>query len=314
MDILETDDGFLFLKGGRHSVFKLFSSENIYNKKNYFKRHSLAYLNNLRRRKRICDKFDLRYLNIVFPEKCLLFSKNSQLADYNLQSLYLNGYLTNSPNIGLHTYYPLELLSRDDYWMKTDTHLSPKGRLSISELITTSEKLFDQRQILANKLKFNNLPPSTKEKKYVGDLGKQLIPEREEVITTSSIHGNSSGYIKANNGLSSGNEGIIEITKNVKALTSYKLLIFGDSFMRQQLSSLALVYETIIFMRTRYFHREVLSDIHPDHLITSCAERYLSIISPDTEAPNFYTYPYLKHKAVSPCKTFSKLWSEVTSK
>ncbi|WP_413404357.1 MULTISPECIES: hypothetical protein [unclassified Synechococcus] len=310
-DVFETKDKILFLEGGNHSVFELFSEESFNKKEKKIKKNASIYARNLKSRKRHCEKLKIPFINLIFPDKCVAFSQHQELLPYNLKSLFLDCYLQQYPDISTTTEYLLKELADPNCWLKTDTHLSPEGRIAATKSITSSRLLFDQDQILLNKRRLEGIENQVMNKKYIGDLGRKLVPPCEELIKCHAIYSDSSLFKKANNGISSGNEGIIEIIASQIGLIDSKLLIFGDSFMRQQLESLSLIFNKIIFMRTRYFHDEIVSDIRPDFVITSCAERYLSSISPDSEAPNFYYYPYLKRKALNPSPSFFDLWEEI---
>ena len=92
------------------------------------------------------------------------------------------------------------------------------------------------------------------------------------------------------------------------------VLIFGDSFFRMMLIHLSAIFSRVICLRTRFLHPEMVTLIRPDVIFTGNAERYLSYVSPDTEAQAFALYPHLRGaEDLTMGGEFLAAWAAVTA-
>ena len=103
------------------------------------------------------------------------------------------------------------------------------------------------------------------------------------------------------------------LAENPEALHDVKLLIFGDSFFRQLIPHLGYFFKNIIFLRTRYFHSDIVKSVSPSIVFSGLAERYLSRCYSDEYANNFFAYPYLKARSIDPSEQFSKMFTALFS-
>jgi len=307
-------DGVLFLEGGRHSVFKLFSDSNAINKRSYE-----TFWKNLKERYEYCSSNDIRYVHVIFPEKSVALKEyilGSVRSD--IRSLYTHHYrkpyLAQEANSELnkHILYPLLDLRVSSGYLKTDTHLSGIGCLRIAKLIF--DKFFGKigdHELISSMLEgagaLVNVNPS-----FSGDLAR-MLHEETGTLVSECAHTNipKPDLLRVEtNGLLKGNDGIIDLLYSDSAITSHRLLVFGDSFMRQILPLMAFYFKEIIFARTRYCQYELVPAFTPSHIITSTAERYLSKVLSDNTRPHFLSYPLLKGVPTSPSEGFADLWSK----
>jgi len=87
-----------------------------------------------------------------------------------------------------------------------------------------------------------------------------------------------------------GNNGAIKISSNSFPVFKKRLVIYGDSFFGGTLLKiLSEFFEEIFYMRSPYFHDDLLRFIQPDYVLTGQAERYLAGgISDSNKLPAFF--------------------------
>ena len=134
-----------------------------------------------------------------------------------------------------------------------------------------------------------------------GDLALHFDPARTE---TFELLAGRWRVLALGNGLSAGNDGILDILISRDAVFSKRLLVFGDSFLRQMLTMLSRFFAEIVFCRTRFFHTEMMELLRPDVVLTGNVERYLSSVPSDRERPFFLNYPGLMQRSLQPNKLF----------
>jgi hypothetical protein len=300
-EVLVGKDNMLFLSAGKHGILEYFGGNKVVAKisqRNFFL--------NLKRRKDYCTKKNIQYSNIIFPDKIFI---NQAYHDKAVKSLYHTQYRQShyARKDAYNIYLGDSLETKENIFFRTDTHFSLHGNMETIKIILKShfpEKFEAYSQyILGN---------TAIKEAYIGDLGKKLEPNISE--KTRVYKSKKANLLIEDNGLATGNDGSIYLYKNDKALSDETLLIFGDSFFRALLPHLAFFYKRIFFCRTRFFHKEVLELVNPDTVFTGMAERYLSQVHLDQDAPYFFTYPLLKNKIQAPTAHFSVLFREFCSK
>lgn len=299
-DVGEVADGNLFLTRGRHNVFARATSGNppdIFNLQ--------AFRDNIRRRSSMCHKKNIEYLHVIFPDKQTVL--NNLFPDYDIQSVaeeFLK--YSGSESILLLTNGLRKAGLESEVFLKLDTHMTDYGNIvatkSIVERVLHGSHQFEIDRAVAR---------LTKKGEYTGDLGGKLSPPRcghrvmldpDWTIRTFS------------NNFSAGNDGIMDFIFSPDASSSKRLVLFGDSFGRACLRVLSLFFREILFIRSRYFHPEIVNQARPDVVITQCVERYLNIVSPDNERPNALLYPLFSDGDYKPPVDFVQVLDAVLSK
>ena len=288
-------DGRLILVGGRHSVLKRFTGnlpiaeENL---KHFKANHSS--------RMTWCNEHNISFSQWVFPDPIVF---RGSLEEGSAKSVFTSSFPTGLAPDGV--YYPLNLLDgHSERQSKTDSHYSPVGNMYLAAEvcyktigIETSPETFEQ---LSNNCIF--------QENFVGDLGLQCTPHVAETRTVPrQIHGIKS----ASNGLQAGNYGIVQLVVSPNSATERKLLIFGDSFFRTQLHELARYWREIVFLRTPFFHYEMVAAVAPNDILCGMAERYFPSVRPDSERPHFLAYPLSLGRGIDPGPGFGDLWNHL---
>jgi len=91
------------------------------------------------------------------------------------------------------------------------------------------------------------------------------------------------------------------------------ILIFGDSFGREYTRFLGWYFRQSVFLRTPFFHEELIEQIKPDYVLTQNVERYLDFCQPDEVRPSFFMYPHLAGNPYRPAPEFAEAFSAVLS-
>lgn len=190
--------------------------------------------------------------------------------------------------------YPVEyfrsLFPRRVY-KRTDTHWTPYGTAMACALIAREFGLAEDR---VQEGLTNSLASLSEEHVSIsGDLGSKLTPPHTEL---TQLIKPTWQEIKLDNNLTTGNDGIIKIVLSGNKNSSGKLLIFGDSYANSCLDFLGTYFREILFCRSRYFHDEIAIAAKPDYIMTENVERYLALVTPDSEAPPMFMMAYLTGK------------------
>jgi hypothetical protein len=249
----------------------------------------------------------IKYLHLINPDKQ---SVMSNYFPYSAPICLGDLYLQNCPSVADLVYYPKDFLQRcyargTQTFLKTDTHLTNAGSIAISASIL--ERL-QQSGALEFRDELMNAKSTTDD--YVGDLGGKLTPRRIEQKVT--FRADREQYF-LHNGVVGGNNGIVDIYFTKRARSNAKLLIFGDSFGRELCKFLSLFYFQSVFLRTPYFHGEIIDAMQPDIVITQNVERYLDYCSSDDNRPLFIMYPHLSKLQYSPSLQFAEAFSALCS-
>ncbi len=299
-EVLLTKDGISFLIGGNHSVLDYItgrakpSTESFENFKLNIARR--AYLSNLAK---------CQYLHVIFPDKQSVLSREfpiettCRLGDKYLEHVSPDG-------LGRFVLYPADFIRNSinqRSYEPHDTHLSDSGSLVVLSRILDVLGIKAPEPLKAIHECINL------EKKSSGDLGKKFSPPLIQKTTLLNPNWN---HIKfGSNGLS--NNGQIDIYFSPDSATEKKLLIFGDSFFRLMLPQLSRIFRQVVFLRTPYFHAEMVELIRPDVVLTGNAERYLANVSSDLNAPAFQMYAYTHNSSSKPSSLFLNAFRAVTS-
>lgn len=225
-DVLIGREGRLFLIGGRHEVRTLFTAARVTPESvsNFF--------DNQRRRAEYCAHRAIDYRMVVFPDK--IYAERAFL-DFAVNSLFLKAYMAGAaPNAREGLLYPVEAIGDGGYYL-TDTHLNPAGVIAVALALAQSglSVVCPPIEQFRTALDAQVSPPRL----YCGDLGRKFDPPVEE---QARVFSRSATTELATNGLAAGNDGMLVIARNDAAMTSAKLLIFGDSFFRQLIAPLSL--------------------------------------------------------------------------
>lgn len=293
--IAEAACGTLFLVEGRHGILDLFTGARTVSDPSVAHFHD-----NARSRKAFCAGRGIAFTTWIFPDK--LYALRDRLpAGPAIRSVYLSRYRdAGPPDPSAH--YPVDAVAAEGSYYRTDTHYAPEGVASLACAVfaaTLGESAAEScRAAIARDM--------TRDHVYAGDMGRKFMPPRTERVRLLDP---AIPVVKAENGFANGNDGILVLIESQAALSSQTLLIFGDSFFRQMLPCLAYGFRRIVFCRTRYLHREMVAAIRPDQVFAGLAEKYLSDVAPDSEAPPFLAYPLIFGKPARPEAGFADLWN-----
>ena len=186
-----------------------------------------------------------------------------------------------------------------------DTHLNDHGMAlaasSIVAALTGEGRAGVLETLQARPTKLRDMP---------GDLGGKLTPPR-----AGPERGIEADWPLRffSNGVGFGNDGLADIYISPRSLLPARLLWFGDSFGRGCVRLLSLFFREILFLRTRFFHAEMLGQYRPDYVVTQNAERYLDVVTPDENAPPFLLYPALKGIDQAPTPAFARALAALLS-
>lgn len=296
-------DDYLFLSGGQHNVLEYFTGAKSPSPE------SIAHFhNNTAQRQAYCNTHGITYSSCIFPEKiCALRHLLPESA--TIRSIYLRHYESAlSAETSRTVTYPLTCLDGiQTHFTRTDTHYATLGAIAVTEHLLTRD-LPDQVEHFTAQTE----ELLTEKSGFQGDLGRKFSPPRSE-STRVLDPSRTPRAVSVSNGVETGNDGLLILRKAPKAATDKTLLIFGDSFFRQLLPLLSLVFAKIVFCRTRFFHAELVPAIAPDVIWTGQAERYLARCQPDTDRPHFLSYPLVRGKTLSPDPKFPQLWPKFFS-
>ncbi len=213
-------------------------------------------------------KLNIQYKHVVFPSKPLL--KQNYIADEysNITSLFLHFYKKKLGTYSRDVIYPLEELKalekKHSTFHKYNTHNSDLGYLEIANNLLN---FFGLEAIPERFLNYT--------KNYVGgDLGVMLNSNdtnEEEFIAVSPM----SSYSVGNRQFLPGNTNDVYIIHNKDALSSKRIIIFGDSFFKGLLKFLKIYFTDILYIRSDFVHKDIVNNFQPDIVISGNAERYL---------------------------------------
>lgn len=299
-DVLLTTCGFAYLIGGNHTVIDYITEKSTPTIES-FENFKL----NISRRAYISSLAKCKYLHVIFPDKQSVLASEfpietkSRLGDKYLEFLKKDGLQ------GL-VLYPADFLSETLGHLsydKLDTHLSDSGTLVVLARILDIIGL-PAPIALREIQECINLKTKT-----TGDLGSKFSPPLHQESIKINPHWNHTKF--NSNGTS--NNGQIDIYFSPEATTNKKILIFGDSFFRLMLPHLSKIFQQVVFLRTPYYHAEMVELIRPDIVLTGNAERYLANVASDMNAPAFQLYSYTHNATSRPSPLFLNAFRTITS-
>mgnify|MGYP000270930142 CR=1 FL=1 len=294
-------DGVLFLSGGRHNIFRLFSDKHPPDSASIEN-----FVDNVCHRQRYCAERSSNFKMVVFPDKCVALA-NLTLEAENLRSVYQEYYeepVQERAGSSSVTYPINNIRDRLEAFHKTDTHYNAIGNKIVLRDIL--DGFFPADQITRGLGIIDGC--IGRRENYCGDLGAKLSPILTE--TASILSSKAVPYDLKTNGMVGGNDGICDLVESPKSLSDKTLLIFGDSFFRALLPMLTVYYRRIIFCRTRFFHYEMVEALNPDDILCGAAERYLSNCLSDLDRPHFLSFPLILERELKPTKGYSTLWEK----
>lgn len=291
-DVYENVDGHLFLSRGRHDVFAHATGAARLNPDTLSN-----FIENIRRRSEYCEMAGVAYRHVIFPDKQTVL--RDRLPDVDIVGLgvQFTDAVRPAPILYLaETLRSVVSTGDDEVFLRTDTHMTDFGSAVASRVFV--DDVFphvgtDNFARIESRL--------VREVEFVGDLGGKLDPVRSDVQTTLDPDW---ALVVHTNRYLAGNDGIIDILLSPESVTPRRLVIFGDSFARKCLTPLSMYFREILFLRSRYFHPEIIDQIAPDVVMTQNVERYLVNVPRDRDRPNALLYPQLGGNAYEPPKEF----------
>jgi hypothetical protein len=287
-------NGHLVLTGGHHSVLTLMSDEG-----QPAPGSVETFWHNHARRQAFCEARGIAFSTWVFPDKLSIFANDPAFCDVKISSVYRRHYLGHAPEQSC-VHYLGDVIDGSEDFPKTDTHLSAAGMCKAVLAMAQSLDLPGQAAFAARVAE-----TCVEVADHCGDLGVKLTPARTEQIRLARP---PVPFQRGMNRIAAGNDGMMDLLHTPTSSTDKTLLVFGDSFFRQNLVYLTFFFRNIVFLRSRYFHDECVAAVAPDVIFTGLAERYLSAVSADAARPHFLSYPYVSGRAVDPSPLFAELW------
>ncbi|MGN6208015.1 hypothetical protein [Asticcacaulis sp.] len=284
-DVLIGADGELFLAGGGHQILKVAtgevrpSTDSVNN-----------FLANVMSRRKKAKAAGCPYMHLIAPEKFRVYDEAFPVEDARC---YFDYYRAVSP---ADVVYPAEQLKHNMHgrsYFRTDTHWTWAGMLRIGEIML--EKAGVSPELIEKASGHMMAAVTTVDEDFAGDLGRKLEPKQSEMTRRPKWPART---IRIENGIehnftASVNDGRIVCCRNPESLLDSTLLIFGDSYLYNALPILSTLYRNIVFLRTRFWHDEVVTMVRPDMIVTQAAERYLSKVANDDVAPPYLLLPYV---------------------
>lgn len=240
-----------------------------------------SFCSNMQERYKYCQEKNIDYLHVVFPSKPVI-KKNFLPDEYSgVKSLFKN-YYASCDGLSSYVLYPFESLvsleEKHSTFHKYNTHNSDYGYLEIVKTI------FER---LGYKLNFHEYIEGVSKKSVSGDLAEMAslsVVNEEEFISLSP---GLKVYRAGNRGFLPGNTNDVVILHNIDSVSQKRLLVFGDSFIKGTLKFLSIFFKEVFYIRSAFFHKDIVELYSPDVVFTSNAERYLCTVESDGLANNF---------------------------
>lgn len=274
--IVRTPDDTLFLGGGAHDPFLYKAGLKTIESSSY-----MYFDANLKARRAYSERAGARYLHAIVPDKEGVPTA-SLPKSLDLVSL-IDRYKANTAEafIDLRPDGPMPA-----YFKRVDTHWAIPGEIAAAEKILHGFGI-PEPEITAGMAKLRAaISPETYPAK--GDLGRALLPQMME----QQPRFDSAWMTNFNSADTGWNIGKTDIFLAPES-PDRRLLIFGDSCMHIAARMLTPFFRTILFCRTEFYHREMVDQMRPTHIMSEQIERFLRKIEPDTSAPRFLLYPHM---------------------
>jgi hypothetical protein len=101
-------------------------------------------------------------------------------------------------------------------------------------------------------------------------------------------------------------DGMMDLHVNRSAVWNKRLLVFGDSCMRNIAKIASRLFNEILFCRSLFWHDEIFDGVCPDIVLTGHSDRYTWLCS-DKERPLFLNMPNLIGLSLPDCRQFWEL-------
>lgn len=301
-DVLFGENDYLFLAHGGHYVLEIARGERHIPEESF-----VNFETNINSRIAYSQERGIKYLHVITPDKQSVMTQYYPFKNpISLGQLYLD----RCSSISGSAYYPRDFLQRcytkgAQVFLKTDTHLTDAGSIAVSRSILEKLDRCSHEEFGDELLK-----SVSGIEEYVGDLGSKLTPRLVERKVT--FKGNPEQFW-IQNGIVGGNNGIVDIRFTKHPKSRERLVFFGDSFGRELCRFLSLYFSQSIFLRTPYFHTDIIDAIRPTIIISQNVERYLDYCNSDENRPLFYMYPYMSNIEYAPSQLFAEALSAVCS-
>lgn len=283
-EVLAADDGELFLVGGAHAPLQYtLGLRQVH--PNSFKN----FRENLVERAAYCESLGIKYLHLVAPDKQSVLRESFGVANsVPLGELY-------AAQSGADFIFPvteLRGLQPGCAYEPTDTHWAAEGAGLIARLLAQRFGLPEVDIAAGEELLAQSLEPRTKP--FTGDLGRKMEQPRSNLGLMRSV----SFPVRHFDSYTEGNTGTMRLAIPLRRDRRHRLLIFGDSFLQVSLKELTAFFGEVLLCRSAFLHREIVQSFQPDYVVTENAERYLSTVRSDREAPPFLFYPQITRRNV----------------
>lgn len=291
--VLIGEAGQLFLYGGQHSP--LMRAEMPPERLKQIARRFSA---NIQSRAAWSHEVGASYVHAIYPDKHTVMPGHAGLPDdfCGLATRMLRE--IDDELVQRAVLFPLESLRTlgEAAFLATDTHMSAAGMIACS--VEIARRL--GRSVSSHDLAVLGAALGDPQE-HTGDLGAKLTPRRS--VQTRPFQPTWELTWQSNQ-LPLGNDGIMDLISSKAPTAHGRALLFGDSFMRGCTKILSYFFREILFLRTRFLHREMLPLYAPDVVATANVERYLDDVAPDQTAPVFLLYPALKKVVPDPTPGF----------
>lgn len=299
--VLVGENDMLFLAGGAHSVIDYVTGA-----RRLTERSINAFKANLQQRRAWADRAGAGYLHLLTPDKQSFLPELWPFRDKPLIRLGEEILATLSGD-DRDILYPVDRLRRSgerNVW-RVDTHYTDHGALAVAVEVVerlTGEPQHEMHERLLDLI----ATPVT----MSGDLGSKLSPPHQstEPSCTTEFEGRH-----LHNNIVDGNDGIVDIHLNPGAPYPRRLAVMGDSFGRLECRFLRYWFRETIFLRTRFFHPELLDLFRPHYVVSQNVERYLDNIAPDGARSHFLLMPHEKDRPYEPPKDFVSMLADMLS-
>lgn len=288
--VLIAPDGELFLAGGGHNVLKFAAGEIRAQPESI---ENLSH--NLTFRRNMAKRHGFGFAHMIAPEKYRVMPDSFPRS--NSKSL-AEAYARGGCEGMIDPVAEMRAENRGRTYYRTDTHWAPHGKIVAARLIAQAVGVGPVDEAEAAALAALHPAPDL----FCGDLGRKLDPAQSE---NTFVLRPSHGVRMFENGLPHDyarpvNDGRLVLMESEAPTARGTLLIFGDSYLHQSMSALSFFFKRVIFCRTRWFHEEMVLMARPDYVVTQQAERYLSSVSSDFEAPPFLLLAQMLGRTPSP--------------
>ena len=235
------------------------------------------FTSNIEDRSDYCKNSGILYKHIVFPSKPLIMRKYLPEHLSNVKSLYNSHYSVNNSSVLYPEKELFEMEESHTTFYKYDTHNTNFGYLAIFNSILDSLGF-------KSGIENDELMISTK---YVsGDLAKMCNKEVENQEVFLDINDDLT-YQIGNKAFLPGNSNDVLITSALKPKYNQRVLIFGDSFFKGLMRFFRPLFSDVMYVRSSFFHKDIIENFKPHIVLTGSAERYLSYVKSDRNANNF---------------------------